>query len=58
VIRYAGEILGGAINDVNKIVRDASENRTTLAIWADMVVPDHNGGTNYSWLAGAGRQQP
>ena len=56
-----GEILGDAINAVNKIVKEAPRpdgGQTKLAIWADLVVPDHNGGTNYSWLGGGGRQQP
>lgn len=53
-----GEILGRAINQVNTIVKEASDGASRLVIWADMVVRDHNGGINYSWLNGAGRRQP
>ena len=53
-----GQILGAAINRVHGIVANASAGRTRMAMWADMIVPDHNGGANYSWLSGGGRRQP
>ena len=29
-----------------------------MVMWADLLVPDHNGGADYSWSGGAGRRQP
>ena len=53
-----GQILGAAINKVNTIVQTKSMNKTKLVIWADMVVKDHNGASDYSWLSGDGRKEP
>lgn len=58
-----GQILGRAMNSLQAMIATSSRRQglrdtPTLAIWADLVVKDHNGGRNYSYLAGAGRQQP
>ena len=56
------QILGRAINRVNRIVSNAADargrKRTRPVMYADLVVPDHNGGEDYGWLAGGGRRQP
>jgi hypothetical protein len=45
-----GQILGQTINRINSMLQHKSKNRTKMVIWADMVVPDHNGGANYRWV--------
>ena len=51
-----GQILAEAMNALQAMIA-AHDPECRLAVWADMLVRDHNGGQNYSWLAGAGRQQ-
>ena len=58
-----GEIIGNAMNSVqDMIAKSAAEaglkQTPTLAVWADLVNRNHNGGANYSYLSGAGRHQP
>ena len=58
-----GQIIGQAMNSLQRIIATSSRRQglqqtPTLAIWADLVVKDHNGGRNYSYIAGAGRKQP
>jgi hypothetical protein len=51
------EIIARAINFLHGAIKSAAPS-TQMAIWADMLVPDHNGGTNYSFINGGGRPQP
>jgi hypothetical protein len=58
-----GAILGAAINKAHALVKAAADGegragRTKMLMWADLIVPDHNGGVNYSWFSGGGRRQP
>ena len=57
-----GQIIGAAMNSLQALIaasakREGLEETPALAIWADLVVKDHNGAADYSYLAGAGRKQ-
>lgn len=57
-----GQIIGKAMNSLQFLIaavakQEGLEETPTLAIWADLLVKDHNGGADYSYLAGAGRKQ-
>jgi alpha-galactosidase len=57
-----GAIIGNAMNSLQGMIAKSAaqaglDHTPTLAVWADMVNRDHNGGQNYSYLSGAGRRQ-
>jgi hypothetical protein len=57
-----GQIIGKAMNSLQSMLASSAAHSglgevPRLAIWADLVVRDHNGGANYSYIAGAGRRQ-
>ena len=53
-----GEIVAKAITFLSNTIQKRSSDATTMVLWADMLNPKHNGGTNYSFTNGGGRPQP